>query len=156
MNVYISFTPPLSDKEANFRQLAATGIYESLARVGNDAAAVMMSALIDAAPKRTGNFSKQIRMNQSGSGGGLVYRFTAPNPLADWIIHGTKPHAIDPKSGGVLRFVVASGDVVFARHVNHPGTKANDFPAEAWRQAQSSVLSIFERMGRELATEVVK
>lgn len=38
---------------------------------------------------------------------------------------GSRPHEIRPKRpGGVLRFVDrATGEVVFARHVDHPGTR---------------------------------
>lgn len=156
MEITIKFTPPLSDKEASFRHLAETGIYESLARVGNDAAVVMMGALVAAAPRRTGAFANGIRMRQqASSGGGLTYNFTAGDPLATWIIEGTKPHKIEPhRVGGVLRFVAASGDVVFTRHVDHPGTKPNDFPQKAWAEASGGVIAIFQRMGREIAAQV--
>lgn len=35
----------------------------------------------------------------------------------------TKPHIIRPRSKKVLRFLGADGATVFARQVNHPGTK---------------------------------
>jgi hypothetical protein len=45
---------------------------------------------------------------------------------------GTKPHVITPKSGKMLRFV-SRGQVVYAHSVNHPGTKANRYLADALR-----------------------
>lgn len=45
---------------------------------------------------------------------------------------GTKPHVITPKSGKMLRFV-SRGQVVYAHSVNHPGTKANKYLADALR-----------------------
>jgi hypothetical protein len=45
---------------------------------------------------------------------------------------GTKPHVITPKSGKMLRFV-SRGQVVYAHAVNHPGTKANKYLADALR-----------------------
>ena len=45
---------------------------------------------------------------------------------------GTKPHVITPKSGKMLRFV-SRGTVVYAHAVNHPGTKANRYLADALR-----------------------
>lgn len=45
---------------------------------------------------------------------------------------GTKPHVILPKSGKMLRFV-SRGQVVYAHSVNHPGTKANRYLADALR-----------------------
>jgi hypothetical protein len=45
---------------------------------------------------------------------------------------GTKPHVIVPKSGKMLRFV-SKGRVVYTHVVNHPGTKANRYLADALR-----------------------
>ena len=45
---------------------------------------------------------------------------------------GTKPHVITPKSAKMLRFV-SRGTVVYAHAVNHPGTKANKYLADALR-----------------------
>jgi hypothetical protein len=48
------------------------------------------------------------------------------------IEEGTDAHSIDPKPGGVLRFT-SGGQVVFAKHVEHPGTKKNAFVERAMR-----------------------
>jgi len=52
-----------------------------------------------------------------------------------YVEFGTKPHVIRPKTpGGVLVFKM-NGTLVYAKKVNHPGTKAQPFvrPAfEAW------------------------
>ncbi len=56
-------------------------------------------------------------------------------PYAGYVEFGTKAHEIKPKSeGGVLAFKVG-GRMVFARKVQHPGTRAQPYvrPAfEAW------------------------
>lgn len=46
------------------------------------------------------------------------------DPVAPYVEWNTAPHPIDPKKpGGMLRFRVwPTGQVVFARHVDHPGT----------------------------------
>jgi hypothetical protein len=43
--------------------------------------------------------------------------------LWGWINEGTRPHIITPRFATILRFVV-NGVTVFAKRVNHPGTKA--------------------------------
>lgn len=43
---------------------------------------------------------------------------------------GTKPHVIVPKNGKMLKFV-SKGRIVYAHSVNHPGTKANRYLADA-------------------------
>jgi HK97 gp10 family phage protein len=56
-------------------------------------------------------------------------------PYAGYVEFGTKPHQIRPKKpGGVLMFTMG-GQKVFARSVQHPGTRAQPYvrPAfEAW------------------------
>lgn len=66
------------------------------------------------------------------------------DPIYNYVDKGTKPHIIRPKKAKVLRFqsgyssktkpnVIgstaggASGDIVFASVVNHPGTEARNF-----------------------------
>lgn len=46
---------------------------------------------------------------------------------------GTRPHVIRPRNARVLRFRVG-GQVVFARVVNHPGTRARPFLDRALRE----------------------
>lgn len=45
---------------------------------------------------------------------------------APYVHDGTRPHVIRPKRGKALRFVIG-GQVVFARVVQHPGTRPNPF-----------------------------
>jgi HK97 gp10 family phage protein len=53
-------------------------------------------------------------------------------PYAIYVEEGTKPHLIKPKSpGGTLRFVI-DGQVVYAKSVQHPGTKAQPFIVPAF------------------------
>ena len=49
------------------------------------------------------------------------------------ILEGTDAHGIDPKNARSLRFS-SGGQVVFAAHVNHPGTKENKFVQRAIRE----------------------
>lgn len=51
---------------------------------------------------------------------------------APYVNDGTRPHVIRPKNAKALRFVV-DGQVVFARVVNHPGTRAKPFLDRAVR-----------------------
>lgn len=44
---------------------------------------------------------------------------------------GTTPHIIEPVNASLLRFKTSSGDIVFAKRVNHPGTQAQPFMTPA-------------------------
>lgn len=86
------------------------------------------------APVRTGRLRSSIRADPPrifslrGSvtvGSDLEY--------AAFVNDGTKPHIIRPRRAKVLRFNVG-GQTVFARVVNHPGTKARPFLDRALRE----------------------
>ncbi|MDK1473610.1 hypothetical protein QNO07_09280 [Streptomyces sp. 549] len=59
---------------------------------------------------------------------------TSTHPASIYVIKGTRPHVIRPRRAKALRFRVG-GRTVFARVVNHPGTKPNDFLSKALREA---------------------
>lgn len=61
-----------------------------------------------------------------GGPGGPSADITVRHPAVGYVINGTPPHQIRPRTRQALRFTVG-GRVVFARLVNHPGTKPNDF-----------------------------
>lgn len=63
-----------------------------------------------------------------------VYTIGSDVFYAPMVHDGTRPHQIRPKSaGGVLRFRMG-GRVVYAKVVNHPGTRARPFLDDAVRQ----------------------
>lgn len=59
-----------------------------------------------------------------------------PVPYAGFVDAGTSPHTIVPRRGKRLRFVGASGAVVFARAVRHPGTRPDGFAGVAYAKAE--------------------
>lgn len=74
----------------------------------------------------------QIRRGPGGEFQGVI---NVRHPAALFVTGGTRPHRITPRRpGGVLRFTV-NGRVVYARYVNHPGTKPNSFLRDALRFA---------------------
>ena len=65
-------------------------------------------------------------------GKGFNFELFANTPYAVYHHDGTSPHVIRPRNARVLRFQVG-GVVVYAMHVQHPGTKPNRFLLEAIR-----------------------
>lgn len=63
---------------------------------------------------------------------GQHVRIESSHPATMFVINGTRPHLIRPRTRQVLKFNV-KGRTVFARLVHHPGTKANDFLTKALR-----------------------
>lgn len=64
-------------------------------------------------------------------GRGVAVLVVAEAPHATFHHDGTDPHPIRPVRARALRFVGSRGQVVFAQHVQHPGTKANPFLVDA-------------------------
>ena len=60
------------------------------------------------------------------TGSGAVVRIFSTKKTAEFLEYGTKPHVIRARRARFLRFVVG-GKTVFARKVNHPGTRGTRF-----------------------------
>lgn len=56
---------------------------------------------------------------------------------------GTRPHVIRPRTRRVLRFA-AGGDVVYARQVNHPGTRARHMVENVARQMERRIAPVMK------------
>lgn len=153
MNLTIRFTPPLEDAASRWRQLAATGIYESIGRLVQDIEPLVLTALGDEAPKRTGQYAAGIRSVQHGGQGHVTLEYQAVDPLSTWIIGGTAPHEIVPVNGRVLAFDPGGG-LIFRSHVNHPGTRPNDFVTRAWESVRGDVTDRLQETGREILESV--
>lgn len=89
------------------------------------------------APKDTGGYSRAITSRDISGGNVSGFEMLSPFPLSKFIQQGTRPHTIAPRRARMLRFYwPKAGSVVFARRVQHPGTKPNQFYQRAlirWR-----------------------
>jgi hypothetical protein len=90
----------------------------------------------EAIRRAPGSMGSTIRAQiRTGPGGEFQGVINVRHPAALYVTGGTRPHRIQPRRrGGVLRFTVG-GRVVYARYVNHPGTRPNDFLRQALRAA---------------------
>lgn len=80
-----------------------------------------------AAATAPGHMGQTVRPIFKGSKANPVGIVMVDHPAASYVLQGTPPHPILPRRpGGVLRFTVGNR-LVFARAVNHPGTKPNPF-----------------------------
>lgn len=90
----------------------------------------------EAIRRAPGSMGSTVRAQiRTGAGGDFQGVINVRHPAALFTVYGTRPHRIEPRRpGGVLRFTVGA-QVVYARYVNHPGTKPNDFLRQALRAA---------------------
>ena len=105
------------------------------ANVLREAANYILVEMQARVPVKSRNLYNSLEIRQEGPDRIVVGPNLNVAPYAPFVDRGTRPHVIEPKSpGGVLAFKV-KGQMVFAKKVNHPGTKAQPFvlPAfQAW------------------------
>lgn len=73
---------------------------------------------------------------------GEVFLDAGTAPQAVFQHQGTRPHMIFPRNKRVLRWV-AGGGFIFARHVNHPGTKPDPFLYDAVEAKHDDIVARF-------------
>jgi hypothetical protein len=79
------------------------------------------------APWKSGNLARSIVKEVEGDR--AVIRVLARYGI--YVAAGTKPHLIRPAWASCLAFKAKSGEMIFTRLVQHPGTKPNPFLEEA-------------------------
>ncbi len=87
----------------------------------------------DEAPEKTGAFKRTIGAYTFVEGQAIGFRIRMAQPLGSFILEGTHAHIISARNAMALRFEVG-GRIVFAKSVQHPGTKPNRFTSRAYRQ----------------------
>lgn len=90
----------------------------------------------DARSRAPGSMGQYIPAPEMGTAGVEVSAvITCTHPAVHYVLKDTRPHSIRPiPPKRALRFTVG-GRITFAKHVNHPGTKAQPFLQDALHQA---------------------
>jgi HK97 gp10 family phage protein len=97
------------------------------------------------APSRSRKMRRSIRKRVHGA----EVRIGPSVPYAIYVEEGTQPHAIVPVNPRALRFEVG-GQMVFAKHVHHPGTRPQPFVRETAEETRKRVPYLFRQMVREM------
>jgi hypothetical protein len=127
-----------ADRSIKFDWEAATGAWA--ASVAPMAEAVMKAR----APFKTGKLRQGIGSRTEASDGVTQVILYGTASYLPFVLGGTGPHVITARNAQALRWMGSGGiGVSFAKSVNHPGTKANDFPAEAMEVVTPAIMSRF-------------
>lgn len=81
------------------------------------------------------NLRQSINYTYDQSTGGYIVR--ADKPYAIYVDQGTKPHVILPKTKKILAWRGEDGKWIYAKRVNHPGTKPTHFFTDAVENSKS-------------------
>lgn len=79
----------------------------------------------------SGRLRRSLRYERRTTGSTVTLKFGSGVPYAPYVVSGTRRHFIRPVAARALRWVGPDGKPVFSRLVDHPGTRANDFPRRA-------------------------
>ena len=109
-------------------------------RVGQEVAADMTAELRRTSPVITGDLYSSITSRYTVTPERVVIDFQADAPYAGFVIDGTRPHVIRPKTKKALSFYwpKIGGQAVF-RSVNHPGNKPNPFWSTVFDNTRSYI-----------------
>ena len=102
---------------------------EGIKRIVVESTVAIQSDAVSLAPEDTGNLKNSIDFNITNDS--LTGEVFAGAEYAPDVEFGTAPHKISAKPGGTLAFKM-NGKTVFAKSVNHPGTKAQPFLFPSW------------------------
>jgi HK97 gp10 family phage protein len=86
------------------------------------------------APIDTGRLRLSVKMVKGATGQKFGWSVAADTHYAVFVEKGTRPHVIMPKRAKVLKFTARDGNEVYARKVNHPGTRPQPFMERALRR----------------------
>ena len=95
-------------------------------------------------PAKTGRLKRSIRVVE-GAGSYMVSMGGREAPYAPFIEYGARPHIIRARRAMALRFEV-HGDVVYAKYVRHPGTRAQRVLARAMDESLRELDGIVSRI----------
>lgn len=101
------------------------------------------------APVDTGRLRSSIVTRSEDHGRTYTVTIGTNVNYADAVENGTGPHRIYPRRAQALRFVIG-GRVVFARYVDHPGTRAQPFLGPAMENADTYLREELARAGRRV------
>ena len=107
----------------NFNRKAEE-IPEKLKDLVSEVAFIYQDCIMDEAPVVTHNLQAATRIENLSDYSARIFPDEGTAPYAEWVILGSPPHTIFPKSAKALFWEGAEHPVAF---VEHPGTKPNPY-----------------------------
>lgn len=133
-------TNALGKVDTTIKKEMYKGMVASTTLVQNEARAVRPGRF----KNQTGNLRRSIlkgKVRWDYGEVGTNEKYAAP------VEFGTRPHTIYPKNRRFLAFKSKSGGMIFARKVNHPGSKPYPFMRPAFERNQGKITNIFGSVG---------
>lgn len=105
-----------------------------------DKTPVYKAPAADPHPRPGGTLKKKTRSKRTYSANTLTSAFNSYTPYTRYVLDGTSAHEIVPVAARSLRYYDNIG-VNFAKRVWHPGTHANNYPAQVLEEMRDHLSS---------------
>lgn len=138
----LTITVDASKAIAALGALSGPGMQAKLSMGLREAALLGEREVAGKTPVRTGALRASVKATQQGP---LAWKIASPLPYAAIVEGGSRPHTITPKRAKLLSFQVG-GARVFARRVNHPGTRAVGMFKQGAATLQAALPGILARI----------
>ena len=137
----------VSTRGLDFEETARTLDEETRQKLVRRLAEIAYYEAFYGAPWKTGKLARSIVIDFDEEGEAKIQALV---PYAKFVVEGTRPHKIYPVSASVLVFKAKSGDLVFTKHVRHPGTKPNPFLQRAVDKAREQIDDIWNELFEDI------
>ena len=155
----VKWSPLLRDVEGKFTK-ATKKLMEKQRRELRPQARRLVGLMQEEAPSRSGAFKAKIRYQTFTEGSWVGFKVLMPQPLATFIIRGTRPHPIVARRAKSLRFFWEKGPkgpgIYFYFAVRHLGTKPNRFAGRAVRRWRPGARVWNRSLARSYIQELTK
>lgn len=133
-----------SGMQSMFRQ----AMVKATTKVQNEAKAVKAGRF----KNQTGTLRRSIQKQVTSPYRGIVY---TDEKYGEYVEFGTRPRTIYPKNKKFLAFKI-NGKMVFAKKVNHKGSKPYPFMRPAFEGTKDDVEQIYADMAKTIVKELAK
>lgn len=131
------------------RRLLLQSMTKATTMIKEDAKAIRSGSF----KNRTGTLRRSIVARTHSAERGTV---STDVPYSTHVEFGTKPHTIYPRNKRFLAFKAASGKMVFARKVNHPGSRPYPYMRPAMENNQRQILEEYEKVAQIVISNMAK
>ena len=101
--------------------------------------------------QQTGNLRRSIYKSVEGPERGIVYVDAGAAPYGAGVEYGTQPHTIYPKRGKWLAFTGSSGQTVFMKKIDHPGSRPYPYLEPSLDEKTDDIVKVYEDLAAFVA-----
>ncbi len=154
----IRISPDMKIVADKLHGLATADLSPIMRSIADAMAPIIEARIREEAPRRTEAGAGTIRANVAMGGAARSSRVEVTGAsYFQYVIQGTEAHVIEPRNvNGVMVFIARDGNLVFSRHVEHPGQRSNPFVRRAWDHLRGEIYPQVRKTGARAYLELAR